>query len=323
MKVGSILDLGQVRDRDEIRAAVAEVFAPHALDVAIGSELDASLRVRTAGNIQFVWVAYGPSVQIDVTPPPQSFHLVQIPLTGRLSVVSGDEEEFSTPATASILDSRLPCSMRWDANCSEVILRIEEDVLQECLESLLGYSVKAPVRFALGMPISAGPARSWRAAVDMTIGELHRDGGLLDFPLVSSQLESLILTGLLTAQPHNYTAALYTDRAPARPRTIRKALEYIETETHRAMSTARLAAHVGISARALQRGFQEHVGCSPMDYLRDVRLQRARDALVAADASSNVSVTEVALDSGFMHLGRFSVAYRRRFGESPSQTLRR
>ena len=26
---------------------------------------------------------------------------------------------------------------------------------------------------------------------------------------------------------------------------------------------------------------------------------------------------------GFCHLGRFAVEYRRRFGESPSQTLRR
>jgi transcriptional regulator GlxA family with amidase domain len=237
--------------------------------------------------------------------------------------VSGTAEVLSTPTTASILDSRLPCSMRWEANCSEVILRIEDDVLQHCLESLLGYSVKAPVRFALGMPVSAGRGSSWRAAVDMMITELHRDGGMLDCPLVSAQLESLILTGLLTAQPHNYTAALHTDRAPARPRAIRKALEYIETETHRAMTTTRLAAHLGVSARALQRGFQEHVGCSPMDYLRDVRLKRARDALIAADASSDVSVTEVALDAGFMHLGRFSVEYRRRFGESPSQTLRR
>ena len=60
-----------------------------------------------------------------------------------------------------------------------------------------------------------------------------------------------------------------------------------------------------------------------MEYLREIRLKRAREALLAADPCSATSVTEIALDSGFVHLGRFSSEYRNRFGESPSQTLRR
>ncbi|MGV0906707.1 AraC family transcriptional regulator [Mycobacterium novum] len=323
MSEGSLLDLGPVNDRDRIRAAVSDVFTPHALDVMKGAVLDASLRVREAGRIKLVWVAYGAPVKIDVTPPPQRFHLIQIPLSGRVSIVSGSEEVVSNSSTASIPDARVPCTMRWEANSSEVILRIEEDALHRHLESLLGYPVKTPIRFALGMSLNSGPGTGWRTAVDMMITELHRDGGLLDSPLASAQLESFVLTGLLVAQPHNYSSALHTNSPPARPRGVRKALEYIEAECDRAITTERLAAHVGTSARALQRGFQEHVGCSPMEYLRDVRLKRARDALLAADPSSNLSVTEIALDSGFMHLGRFSVEYRQRFGELPSQTLRR
>ena len=58
-----------------------------------------------------------------------------------------------------------------------------------------------------------------------------------------------------------------------------------------------------------------------MRYLRDARLRQVRQALLRADPEA--CVTGIAMNSGFAHMGRFSVAYRRQFGESPSQTLKR
>ena len=43
-------------------------------------------------------------------------------------------------------------------------------------------------------------------------------------------------------------------------------------------------------------------------------------ALMTADPQTH-SVTQIALDTGFSHLGRFSVAYRAYFGEAPRETL--
>jgi transcriptional regulator GlxA family with amidase domain len=51
-----------------------------------------------------------------------------------------------------------------------------------------------------------------------------------------------------------------------------------------------------------------------------LRLSRARRALLSADRKST-KVTEIATCFGFAELGRFSVEYRKAFGESPSQTL--
>jgi len=58
-----------------------------------------------------------------------------------------------------------------------------------------------------------------------------------------------------------------------------------------------------------------------MRYLRRARYRKVREAL--RDAEPEEHITEIAAKWGFTHMGRFSVDYRRQFGETPSQTLRR
>jgi transcriptional regulator GlxA family with amidase domain len=70
----------------------------------------------------------------------------------------------------------------------------------------------------------------------------------------------------------------------------------------------------------LQEGFHRHVGMPPMMYLRDLRLEQARKELVQSDPHQ-VSVKQVALRWGFVHLGQFQGAYHRRYGQTPGQTL--
>jgi AraC-like DNA-binding protein len=75
-----------------------------------------------------------------------------------------------------------------------------------------------------------------------------------------------------------------------------------------------------ISERTLRKAFHNLYGLPPCRCLRMLRLSEARRALLAADCE-RVTVTEIATEFGFLELGRFSVEYRRVFGESPSQTL--
>jgi transcriptional regulator GlxA family with amidase domain len=86
-------------------------------------------------------------------------------------------------------------------------------------------------------------------------------------------------------------------------------------------SVLRLASTVGVSSRTLHRVVRRECGVSPMALLRRARMADARALLEAAPADA--TVTRVALDCGFAHLGRFSQDYAAQFGESPSETLRR
>jgi len=87
------------------------------------------------------------------------------------------------------------------------------------------------------------------------------------------------------------------------------------------MRVTQRAAALGISIRTLHNYSQQQLGMSTGRYMRMVRLLRARSALLHASPAHS-SVTRIAMASGFKELGRFSVAYRRAFGETPSQTLR-
>src|SRR4029078_5881038 len=73
--------------------------------------------------------------------------------------------------------------------------------------------------------------------------------------------------------------------------------------------------------RTLHKRFRRFLSCTPMEFLRDLRLDRVRQDLL--EASPGANITEVAMRWGLTHLGRFAARYRERYGESPSATLRR
>ena len=99
--------------------------------------------------------------------------------------------------------------------------------------------------------------------------------------------------------------------------------EYLESRLDRAVYLAELCAAIGVSERTLRNACEEHLGMGPIRYLTLRRMHTVRRALMRATPSTHVNVTRIATDHGFWELGRFSVAYRNLFGETPSLTLRR
>ncbi|MBK8438505.1 MAG: helix-turn-helix domain-containing protein [Rhodobacter sp.] len=111
------------------------------------------------------------------------------------------------------------------------------------------------------------------------------------------------------------------DGGPVTPRhwqAISAIRQMVKTSPCCPISVAELTVELGLSRRTLQNACQEIVGMSPVQYLRALRLSEARRMMQRA-----TSVTEVATQFGFWHLGYFSRDYQMMFGELPSATLRR
>ncbi|WP_160148771.1 helix-turn-helix domain-containing protein [Amycolatopsis alkalitolerans] len=100
------------------------------------------------------------------------------------------------------------------------------------------------------------------------------------------------------------------------------AVELIEGRPESAHDLASLARATHVSARSLQKAYRRELDTSVVEYVRGARLQHARRELLSAQPDT-ATVAAVAYRWGFAHPGRFSIWYRQRFGESPSQTLRR
>ena len=105
------------------------------------------------------------------------------------------------------------------------------------------------------------------------------------------------------------------------PRGVRRVLDAMHANLGRNWRLTDLAAIAGTSGRTLQRQFLSFVGKTPRAALREIGLECARRELL--QGTPGLRIMDVALDCGFPHFGRFSIAYRRRFGETPSQTLAR
>ena len=105
------------------------------------------------------------------------------------------------------------------------------------------------------------------------------------------------------------------------PRGVRRALDAMRGNLGHNWRLTELAAIAGVAGRTLQRQFLTFVGKTPRAVLRDIGLECARRELL--QGAPGVTIMDVALRCGFPHCGRFSIAYRRRYGETPSQTLKR
>jgi AraC-like DNA-binding protein len=103
---------------------------------------------------------------------------------------------------------------------------------------------------------------------------------------------------------------------------MRRLEEVLEANPDRTLYVAELCAATRTSDRTLRICCQEHLGMSPMRYLWLRRMHLARRALRMADPAA-ATVTDIATNYGFWEFGRFSVAFRSLFGETPSASLLR
>lgn len=98
------------------------------------------------------------------------------------------------------------------------------------------------------------------------------------------------------------------------PEWLGDAVQYIERAYAGHLSLASVARHVGAHPATLAAAFRRFHRTSVGEFIRDLRLSRARIALV----QSRRPIKEIALDSGFYDQAHFGRLFKRRYGVSPA-----
>jgi len=251
------------------------------------------------------------------------FFLVQIPLSGSAHIHAGAGEFDAAPGRiASLLSPTIPTRMMW-SDCAQAILLLDRRMVEQRAAALSGAAAGA-VEFdpVVDLNTSSGQALRTSLAELMTLAERLGPSGLMS-PVTMADWREVLFDRLLNGLRHDRSDAIrtFSGQAERLPRALRAARDHLADNAGEPLDLVQLACAAGIGIRALQLGFRRYFGLSISQMLLDMRLAGLHARL--AQASPDVSITDIAFDLGFTHLGRMAGAYRAKFGETPSATLRR
>ena len=185
-----------------------------------------------------------------------------------------------------------------------------------------GTSELEPVHLTSTKAISPDADVMLATAVEYVRRTMRNNPVAIEYSLSASTIGRYLAATILTAYPS--TALLeptLEDRNDGTPLTLRRAEAFIDDNAHTDISVADIARAVHVTPRTLQYTFRRHRDCTPMVYVRRVRLHYAHHDLVMGDRRTT-TVGSIAAKWGFVNIGRFALYYREKYGQSPHVTLR-
>lgn len=272
-------------------------------------------------DVSMAYLDFAASVVLEV---PQSADCFTVHTTsaGRASAEIDGETHELTPFTALVVSPGTHYTMRLDAETAQNIVRIERAAVDRQLSRMLGRRLDGPIVFDWVSDLTTDAAARWHGALQILSHEVISPGSLLHQGVGTGALEELMISTLLYVQGSSYSDRLRNRPDQSGRPAVRRSIEYIERHLAEPMTLDDIAAYARMSPRTIQAGFRQDLDTTPIAFIRDRRLDAVRRSLLEALPEDGITVTEIASRWGFNHLGTFSVVYRQRFGESPSQTLR-
>jgi AraC-like DNA-binding protein len=303
---------------EEASNGVGKVFSPHRLQVCgPAGALDMQHNQIKLRDVSVNVLRYGAEVLIDPGCRGDSY-IVQLPLQGWAQLRCGGQSARVDAQVLSVLAPQEHSQMHWSPGCTMLLLHMPRQVVERRFRQA---GLSGEPRMALSKSRESPEVAAWWQAVLDLAANLDRFGqSWLRQPLAAAAMEEFLLSSFMS---------LFMDASHPKPvhggldnRSLQRAKAFIEAHLHRAVDLHEIARAACIGPRALETLFKRHEGESPLIYARHRRLEAVHQALSKGDTGTRQSVSNLALDHGFTHMGRFAAQYRARFGCSPSETLR-
>lgn len=294
-------------DLDDTRSRIAAVMQQHELrPIGPRERIKAQMNFMRLPGIGVGTISFGPmALKLDGV---EDYHLIIFCRSGKARVRSRHGEAEIGGTRGICFAPGDPVHAQFSTDCEQFVIRIDAPTLRR--NSVLSEPVLRPE-----IDIADQALHGWSQVVSLMTDNLAMIDMLRGNARIATHYEQLFISSLLEGQgvPDEGRSAL----APA---AVKRAEAYIDEHLVDPITLGDIAAAAEVPVRTLLHSFEKFRTVSPMRHLRDRRLDFVHKRLQEGRA---VTVAEVALEAGFTHLGRFSQAYRARFGEPPSTALRR
>jgi len=204
------------------------------------------------------------------------------------------------------------------AGASMIGIVVDAQLLGTLWEHLYQKRMSSWIEHQVVVAARPGLAELLRAVHLRVMRDIEAAPVLLHNPTALIQMRDAVLVEWIEALPTQITID-GLGSGEARKRVVARACELIQAREATPLSILQICDHVGASPSKLDYCFRDVLGIAPAKYMRATRLNAVRRDLRGGQLGT---VQDIASRWGFWHLGEFAAAYRRQFGELPSQTLR-
>ncbi|KUZ92883.1 AraC family transcriptional regulator [Burkholderia ubonensis] len=312
--------------RMDAHEQVSAELAEHALRWQRGVP-DAALFKGQLNHLTVYALQYG--AEVEVAPRPfDGFSLVHTSLAGGAEIECDGHVMGVSEGRTAVLAPRTHVRLRWRPGTRQLIVKVPDSLMR----AVSGRSPDdAAPGLAPGFLLPRALASQWDLIAQSLLNVLAvADDGGIRAEWRDHFERSLALFLLVHRPPPPATAragpAPESRGAPAESgsrsgiRQMDALLEFIHARLCAPISLEDLARAAGVSFRTLNVLCRRYHGATPMELLRNIRLDAARVQLLTDPMAS---ITDTALTFGFGHLGRFSAYYFARFNELPRDTQKK
>jgi AraC-like DNA-binding protein len=276
----------------------------------------ATLRHAVLGNLGLSVISYGGLATVENPVGIESFHF-QMVMAGECSINVDNQQLHLLPGSAAILNPSVPSSVTYSPECIKLIINIPCSLFNAQTSGPRRSSHDQPVRFS-SSPVLLDERSTTLKTVELLFLEADEAGARRAG--LGNTMEILLIEKLLQSFSHNDAAGKV---AGAVHNPFFDSVDaFIDKHMREDISAEQLASAHNVSLRTLYERFSLHRDLSPSAYIKLRKMRKIFQQLSSAQSGVR-SVSQIAFEYGFNHMGRFSAEYRQLFGELPSETLRR
>ncbi|MGO3890814.1 MAG: AraC family transcriptional regulator [Paenalcaligenes sp.] len=298
------------------KSETTKILKDHQLKWKKG-KINSALIHAEINDLSFIILRYGASVHVapDFL---NNFYLFQVPIFGKSSIQIANKTIFADCHKAIIISPDVPVRMDWHEECIQFLIKIPKPLLDHACMQLLDIAPEEQIEFQPEYELNNSNSMAWQHQVSAMLSYATEH----QYPeKLLKNLQSNLLQHLLLTQPNNYSRYFHREQRMTGQRRLRLARRYIHEHLSENLRLEDIAKACDSSVRSLTEAFRAQLQISPVQYIRESRLEAVHKELLRAPPTAKI--TDIATTCGFTHLGRFSAWYKDHFNESPLDTLKK